>query len=368
MPSKNTKTISNAALVKQIVDNFNLAYFAFDPINNRFTHLQEAMGSLTGLSLARIQQAPASLLAAIHPDDREFVREQYQKLLEEKTGLQNVEFRTVLPNQEVKWLNVAAALLKDKAGNTFIGGYAEDITDTKAYLHNLLKFNSKKNSTLEILSHDLAAPFGNIEGISGIIRKLISSRGDESLQKLLDLVEEDARRGSTMISDFINNEFLESSQVVLNKERVDLVEKIKIMVDNYQKREELVNKQFIFQVPESPVFLYLDVMKFMQVINNLFSNAIKFTTDQGKIALSLEEKATSVLVTVADNGIGIPEELQPYLFDKFTKARREGIRGEKTVGMGMSIIKTIVELHQGRIWFESQENVGTTFFIEIPKE
>lgn len=368
MASQSTTSSKDAGIVKQIVRHFNLAYFAFDPIANRFTYLHDAIAQLSGVSLDKIRQSPALLVTAIHPEDREFVRQQYSKL-KEGIGLQNVEFRTVLPNEQVLWISVAATMIRDEAGGTFIGGYAEDITDLKEYLHNLLKFNAKKNSTLEILSHDLAAPFGNIEGISSILKKQIGTRAEDGpLQKLLDLIEEDARKGSTMISDFVNNEFLESSQVVLNKERVDLVDKIRVMVDNYQRREDLVSKHFILQVPDSPVFIYLDAMKFMQVLNNLFSNAIKFTTDQGKIAVSLEEKASSVLLTVTDNGVGIPEELQPYLFDKFTKARREGIRGEQTVGMGMSIIKTIVELHSGSIWFESRENVGTTFYIELPKE
>jgi two-component system sensor histidine kinase VicK len=71
---------------------------------------------------------------------------------------------------------------------------------------------------------------------------------------------------------------------------------------------------------------------------------------------------------VADNGIGIPLSMQAGLFEKFTRARRPGIRGEESVGLGMSIIKTIVEWHGGRIWFESKENEGSTFFVEIPKE
>src|SRR5207253_7910739 len=110
-----------------------------------------------------------------------------------------------------------------------------------------------------------------------------------------------------------------------------------------------------------------DDTKFMQVINNLISNAIKFTPDGGEITVSLEEKEETVLITVADTGIGIPEKFHATLFDKFSAARRPGIKGEPSVGLGMSIIKMIVEWHQGHIWFDSQENKGTTFYIEIPK-
>lgn len=116
------------------------------------------------------------------------------------------------------------------------------------------------------------------------------------------------------------------------------------------------------------IYAEVDSMKFIQVINNLISNAIKFTYDNGLIHIHVEDKSGSVLISVRDNGIGIPPKYQPVLFDKFTKARRPGIRGGESVGLGMSIIKTIVDLHNGNIWFESEENKGTTFFIEIPRQ
>jgi two-component system sensor histidine kinase VicK len=80
-----------------------------------------------------------------------------------------------------------------------------------------------------------------------------------------------------------------------------------------------------------------------------------------------KEDRGTVLIWVADNGIGIPKKYHASLFDKFTKARRPGLREEPTVGLGMSIIKTIVEWHKGKIWFESEEDKGTTFYVEIPR-
>ncbi|RZK35204.1 MAG: ATP-binding protein, partial [Hymenobacter sp.] len=104
-----------------------------------------------------------------------------------------------------------------------------------------------------------------------------------------------------------------------------------------------------------------------QAVNNLISNAIKFTRDGSSITLSLEERPEKVMIIVSDNGIGIPERFHAALFDKFSPAGRTGLNGEPSVGLGMSIIKTIVEWHEGRIWFESEETKGTTFYIEIAK-
>jgi len=81
-----------------------------------------------------------------------------------------------------------------------------------------------------------------------------------------------------------------------------------------------------------------------------------------------QEEAGTVPITLRDNGIGIPKKYHAGLFDKFTKARRPGLRHEPTTGPGMFILKTIVEWHGGNIWFESEENQGATFFVEVPME
>ncbi len=139
-------------------------------------------------------------------------------------------------------------------------------------------------------------------------------------------------------------------------------------MDQYKNSEQDIAKTFTFNVSNDPIFMMVDDYKFGQAINNFISNAIKFTKDDGTIDVNIEEKQNTVLFTVSDDGIGIPAKYQEDLFDRFTKARRPGLKGEPSVGLGMSIIKLIVDWHGGEIWFNSQENKGTTFFIELPKE
>ena len=110
----------------------------------------------------------------------------------------------------------------------------------------------------------------------------------------------------------------------------------------------------------------LDESKFMQIINNLMTNALKFTKDDGIISLSVKEQHYSVLFTFSDNGIGIPKQFHTSIFEKFTEARRKGLKGEPTGGLGLSIVKLIVEWHKGKIWFESEEGRGVTFHFTVP--
>jgi two-component system sensor histidine kinase VicK len=103
----------------------------------------------------------------------------------------------------------------------------------------------------------------------------------------------------------------------------------------------------------------------LRAITNLLSNAIKFTRESGKIELSLSLKDKHPLITIKDNGIGIPKNKQPFLFEKFSPARRAGTKGEKSTGLGMFIVKEIIDKHSGKLTFESEENKGTIFYIEL---
>lgn len=100
-------------------------------------------------------------------------------------------------------------------------------------------------------------------------------------------------------------------------------------------------------------------------MDNLVSNALKFTPAGGQITVGLREVSGRAVLTVQDTGIGIPEALQAGLFEKFSAACRAGVGGEASTGLGLFITKQIVQLHRGKLWMESREGAGTTFFVEL---
>ncbi|GAB3834574.1 hypothetical protein GCM10028895_55170 [Pontibacter rugosus] len=260
------------------------------------------------------------------------------------------------------------SLLEDTSGRRLVIGHAEDITASRHYNDNLKKFSNKKNSILNILSHDLAAPLANIESLSALLSEQPGQQGNEESQKIIGLIVQSSRKGSKLIQDFLNQEFLESSRTELVTRRVNLVEKFRETMEEYQgPKGKLIAQHIEFLAASGEIYAEVDDNKFMQAVNNLLSNAIKFTPDVGLITVSLEEEGDNVLIKVADTGVGIPEKYHASLFDKFTPARRPGLKGEASTGLGMSIIKTIVEWHRGQIWFESEQGKGTTFYIRIPK-
>ncbi|WP_375434706.1 ATP-binding protein [uncultured Hymenobacter sp.] len=351
---------------QHLVEEIPSVFFVYDLPSQRITYVNAAYEQMWNGHRKQVNEELPALLARLHPDDQEYAADCFARLC---TGLlrENVELRLLGPNEEVQWLCVRASLYRPADSSPSVSGFIDDITVEKAYHQNAEKFNTKKNSTLEILSHDLAGPLQLMHNLTGQLHQQLQAHPDPHLHELLRIITTTCSESIDLIHDFVDNEFLESSSVELKRERVNLVERVGIMVDNYCRTELTLALKFTLETSAPSIYASIDENKFLQVLNNLVGNAIKFTPAGGHIRVGLHENPDHVLVTVADDGIGIPADLQDGLFDKFTRARRPGLRGEKSTGLGMSIVHTIVLLHQGRIWFESEEGHGTTFYIELPK-
>jgi two-component system sensor histidine kinase VicK len=336
--------------------------FAYDLTNKQLVYVSEAYERLTGDPASMVHEDWPYLRAAVHPDDWHYLCQQVAQV-PPGTVVEDVELR--LERHSRQWLCVSVQQTVDAQGQPFLVGTVRDITAAKAVLLNGEKFNTKKNATLEILSHDLAGPLAIMQQFTDQLRYELPEASAMTNQ-LLDMMQRICQQGTDLIRDFVDTEFLESANVEMRMTRADLAMWLGEAMQQYQEAEQLTQLHIEYTFSEQPFYVHFDINKLQQVLNNLVSNAIKFTPDGGHIRVHLERSGACARFTVADTGVGIPAALQPLLFDKFTKARRPGLRGEKTTGLGMSVIQTIVDLHHGRVWVESTEGQGTTMYIEIP--
>lgn len=221
---------------------------------------------------------------------------------------------------------------------------------------------------MEIVSRDLTRPFANIEGLISLTEGRLEKQKTEEVRDYLQKIAWICKQAVELVRDFVNQEFLESVQVSLLKKKISIIPKLELMIGEYQAAQHHIHKEFQLIKDCDTINVQLDDVKIMQSLNNLISNAIKFTHDEGIITVCVEDRDNFVLFSVADNGVGIPADLQTGLFEKFPRARREGLKGEPSTGLGLSITRRIVEWHDGRIWFESKENESSVFYIELPKQ
>lgn len=161
---------------------------------------------------------------------------------------------------------------------------------------------------------------------------------------------------------------LEDESFKLDSLKLDIVDLIQKSIRILDSAIEKKNISIDLQHPENRIICDVNPQKMSRVFDNLLSNAIKFSRENAKISIRVfSNKDHNIIIEIEDYGIGIPKNLQALIFDKFSKARRIGLGGETSTGLGMSIVKQIVELHRGKISLKSTEGKGTCFTIELPK-
>lgn len=237
---------------------------------------------------------------------------------------------------------------------------SHNISDLKNVNERLQQLNDSKDSIMGIVAHDLRNP---IAAILGVVE--MAKGSEQALIDKLSIVESSGNTALSLISDLLDiselgkeNYQLDTEVVYLNEYIRDLMSVNRVLADSKQITLE-------FESGESTVFANINRDKFSRVLNNLLTNAIKFSHPEHKVIISTSLTDQKVLIRVKDEGIGIPDHLQDYIFDKFTRAGRRGTAGERSIGLGMSIVKQIVLLHKGNIWIESGGEKGTTVCIEL---
>ncbi|MEJ7559933.1 MAG: PAS domain-containing sensor histidine kinase [Pedobacter sp.] len=354
--------IDKPQLLKEMADQFTEICFIFNIPDKRFEYINSAFEQITKRKSEDLLKNPEKLFDAIHKEDLIYVKDSFRQLLKNKYN-SLLNFRICQPDNTERWIRLKVTPIIKDGKITYLSGLAEDDTARKISIFNMQQVSGWKNANLEILSHDLRGPLSIVQILTSIINKKIPDHPE--LHKLTQMITDISKRNIELIQTLLKKEFLSTAAIEISKERLDVVWEINQALDIYLKSQENIKKKFHFTHSHDQIFAEVDSMKFLQIINNLVSNAIKFTGDDGKILVHVEKLDNSFLVTVKDDGIGIPNNLQPILFQKYTKAGRTGLEGEQSVGLGMWIVKTLTEAHGGKVWFETELKKGTIFFIEI---
>jgi len=224
-----------------------------------------------------------------------------------------------------------------------------------------------KNRILATIVHDLRNPLNGIKGLNNILKDDLTEQLTDDQMEMFSLIDESTEKANHLIEELLEISELEGEDFELERKEVRLSEYLEKSIKPFQNKAKEKGVELSISTMGNGLAVNIDPKRFERVISNLLSNALKFTSDNGRVSVELKEKEKESVIEISDTGVGIPEKVQPYIFDKFSKARRLGLEGEQSTGLGMSIVQQIVHLHQGEIWVESEENKGTTFYISLPK-
>lgn len=234
-------------------------------------------------------------------------------------------------------------------------------------IEELKLLNTEKNRLLGMVAHDLRGPIYNITGVVQLLESSAQySKLDESDAQLVELIKKSCENALEVINDLLDAAKLDNDGINGELEEANINDVVKDAIRLYQGMATQKNISINFSKPNGAVNLPMSKEKMNRAMGNLLSNAIKFSNKNSTVNITVAKTENNVLLSVSDNGIGIPSTDRDIIFDKFTKAKRPGTEGEKPVGLGMSIVKQIIEAHHGTIWLESEVGTGTTFYVELP--
>jgi PAS domain S-box-containing protein len=295
-------------------------------------------------------------LGIIHPDDRKRAQDNLEHAVEYRTYLEN-EYRIVRPDGTERWISALGNTVYDANDKPQImSGICIDITERK-------KAEAIKDEFIGMVSHELKTPLTVVNGALSVA--MTESVSDEDRKQLL----EDAVWGTRTMSDIVDN-LLElsrwqSNRLKLTTSAIDLRSAIQRMTERASHESD--RQTLIFDVADDLPFVNADEVRIERILDNLISNAIKYSPGGGEVRVSARREGNSVVMSVSDHGIGIAPQDVEKLFQPFGRLENhfEGtaIQG---VGLGLVVCKRLVEAHGGRIWVESEVGKGSTFFFTLP--
>lgn len=234
----------------------------------------------------------------------------------------------------------------------------EDIT-------NLKEIDNMKSEFVSTVSHEFRTPLTSMNmGLSMVINEDTGKLNEEQ-RELLEAAYEDVERLTGLVNDLLDLSKIESGRIEMEFDKVNINEIVEKTLDPFYKQAKEKEIALNFNKQENNIFAWADPTKVSWVISNLIGNALRYA-DNGEIEIKAEVKGRRVLVSVTDDGPGIPKEYQSKIFDKFVRAGND--KNEKSgTGLGLAISKEIITAHNGRIWVESEEGKGSTFSFYIPR-
>ncbi len=250
--------------------------------------------------------------------------------------------------------------------------YFQDITPRKRMekelrqqSEHLIRANRMKDEFLATVSHELRTPLNSILGWTQILRR--GGLRDDAVRRALETVERNARLQNQLIEDLLDVSRIISGKLRLDVRPIELTSVIEAAIDTVRPAAQAKSIRLTSILDPKAGLVAGDANRLQQVVWNLLSNAIKFTPKGGRVQVQLERVNSHVEIIVSDTGQGINVELLPYIFERFRQADSTTTRQYSGLGLGLAIVRHLVELHGGTIWASSPgEGLGAVFTVHLP--
>ena len=278
--------------------------------------------------------------------------------LESKSG-QQVEVEFVSNVYQVDHTQVAQCNIRDITERSRWERQTQEQTEAMADLHR------RKDEFLAMLSHELRNPLSPILNAVHILR--LQKDENPLQQKARSVIERQVGQLSSLINDLLEVSRVITGRIQLHLERLDIRGVIEHAVESARPLIDRRRHELLVSLPDEPIWLQGDSARLEQVVVNLLNNAAKYTDEGGQLRLTVQLEDAEIVLRLRDNGVGLAPELLPHIFDLFTQADRSLARSEGGLGIGLSLVQRLVELHHGTVAAESAGlGLGSEFIVRLP--
>jgi len=246
----------------------------------------------------------------------------------------------------------------------FVEGY--DVTDRKEALEELRAADARKDEFLAMLAHELRNPLAPISTAAQLLQ--LMQIEEPRVKKIADIINRQVVQLTKLLDDLLDVSRVTRGLIVLNKEPIDLKNIVAGAIEQVRPFIEERHHQLIIEISPEQAYVYGDSVRLMQVLTNLLNNAARYTPEHGEIKLTVDVIHAEVVVSVEDNGVGIDAQLAPHIFDLFSRGERSFHASHGGLGLGLALVKRLVEVHGGTVTMQSAgPGKGSVFTIHLSR-
>jgi PAS domain S-box-containing protein len=305
------------------------------------------------------------LFASIHPEDRPRVGQAVEKAIEERSAY-DTEYRTQWPDGSLHWILARGSCAYGLDGTPLrISGITLDVTERKRSEEALREADRRKDEFLAMLAHELRNPLAPIRNGLQVLRM---TEGDRPvIGKLTDMMQRQVEHLARLVDDLLDVSRITRGKVDLRKEVIDLNDVIVRGVETIRPLIEARRHELLVSQPGKSLYIQADITRMIQVVGNLLNNAAKYSEENSRIELLLEEDGEKVAIRVRDNGVGIAADMLPGIFEIFSQVDRTLDRSQGGLGIGLTLVRSLVEMHEGSVEARSEGlGKGSEFVVRLP--
>ena len=309
-----------------------------------------------GYEPGELKDKPVQILNAGSSEEADAAHQKIARELSEK-GEATYEIRNIRKDGTPFWCRATTVLFDHPEHGRVFVAVQEDITERK-------RLERVKEDFVSVVSHELRTPLTSIRGSLGLLAGGVAGEMPEAARKLLDIAISNCERLVRLINDILDEEKIESGKMTFAPVSVDLAPLVEQAILSNRAYADGFGVEI--QLKETvPGRVLADPDRLHQVLTNLLSNAARHSPRDATVEVRVQRGEGKLRVAVTDYGTGIPPEFRPRVFEKFAQAAPSSTRLKGGTGLGLSISHAIIERHGGRIWFETETGVGTTFSFEL---